>query len=174
MKTLKYQNEQDRCYGLTGMAVSVVVSDRMEYIASIDLDAEVDSMIEFTPQFFFAGNPRLSARLAWNQLLDQYRLAINILSGNALARCYVHRHEELSSELLKELYNYVLDEGKETCSLDEDEVDSIFKREFSYMQRVFRHPGVQQIVNDFADNLKTQRHMSMREVLEHLAPLSRL
>lgn len=174
MKTLKYQNEQDRCYGLTGMAVSVVVSDRLEYLASIDLDADVESMMEFTPQFFFAGNPRLSARIAWNQLLDQYRLALNILSGNALARCYVHRHEELSTELLKELYNYIQQEGKEACSLEDDEIDSIFKREFSYMQRVFRHPGVQKIINDFAGTLTTRRHMSSHEILEQLAPLSHL
>lgn len=174
MKTLKYQNEQDRCYGLSGMAVSIVVTDCTEYLASINLDADVENMIEFTPQFFFTGNPRLSARLAWNQLLDQYRLAVNIISGNALSRCYVHRQEELTPELIKELYSYMLEEGKESCSLDEDEVDKIFKNEFSYMQRVFRHPGVQQVVKEFADSLKTQRHMSMREVLEHLAPLSHL
>ena len=174
MKTIKYQNEQDRCYGLTGMAVSVVVLDREEYLASIDLDADVEHMLEFTPQFFFAGNPRLSARLAWGQLLEQYRLAINILAGNVLSRCYVHRKEELSTELLKELHSILLEEGKEACSLDEDEVDTMFKREFSYMQRVFRHPGVQQIVDNFAAHLKEHRHMSVREVIEQLAPLAHL
>lgn len=172
--TLRYTDETDRCYGLAGMAMAIVVTDSEELLAAIDLDAPADAMMEFTPQYFFAGNPRLSARLAWNHLVEHYQLTMGIMVANVLSRYYVNRRQEITPEVLRLMHDSLLDEGRDTCQLDEDEVNMLFNKQFSYMQRLFRHQGVQTVVRDFADDLARRRHMSVNEVIEGFHALSML
>ncbi|MBD5366096.1 MAG: hypothetical protein HDR82_03635 [Bacteroides sp.] len=169
--SLKYTDDRDRCYGVAGMAMSMIILECDELLSAIDIDAPVEEMIKFTPQYFFAGNPRLSARLAWNQLLEHYRLTVSMLVSNVLSRHYVYRKKELTPELLELVHGYVTDEGRESCQLDEDEINSLFNKQFSYMQRLFRHHGVQSVIDDFAGNLLKSRHMSASEVLEGFSAL---
>lgn len=171
--SLKYKDERDRCYGLTGMAMSMVVLNGDELLAAINLDADsVDEMMEFTPQYYFAGNPRLSARLAWNQLVEHYSLTMGMLVANVLCRYYVNRHEELTPEILDLMHSCIVDEGKETCQLDDDEINALFNKNFSYMQRLFRHHGVQSVVNEVASIVAQRRRLSVSEVIEAFRPLS--
>ncbi len=172
--TLKYTDERDRCYGLTGMAMSIVVMDSEDLLAGIDMDAPVDEMMNFTPQYYFAGNPRLSARLAWNHLVEHYNITIGMLVGNVLCRYYVNSRKEITPELLELVHQYVTDEGKATCQLDEDEINALFNKQFSYMQRLFRHHGVQSVVDDFASRLLQCRKMSVSEVIEGFRTLNML
>ncbi len=172
--TLKYTDERDRCYGLTGMAMSMVVMNGEELLAAIDMDSPADEMMKFTPQYYFAGNPRLSARVAWNQIVEHYQLTMGMLVANVLSRYYVHRREEITPELLKLVHQYIVDEGTETCQLDEDEINTLFNKHFSYMQRLFRHQGVQAVVNDFARQLIKRRQMSVNEILEGFQALNML
>ena len=164
--SLKYTDESDRCYGVAGMAMSMIVLESEEMLSSVDIDAPAEEMMQFAPQFFFAGNPRLSARLACNQLVELYRLTMSMLVSNILSRQYVYKKTEISPELLQLLHNYMLDEGGDACQLDEDEVNALFNKQFSYMQRLFRHPGVQSIVTDFATDLQKRRHLTASEVIE--------
>ena len=169
--SLKYTDERDRCYGVAGMAMSMIVLECDELLSAVDIDAPVEEMIQFTPQYFFSGNPRLSARLAWNQLLEHYRLNMSMLVSNVLSRHYVYRKKELTPELLKFVHDYLVEEGHDTCQLDDDEINTLFNKQFSYMQRLFRHHGVQGIVDDFAGVLLKNRHMSASEVLEGFSAL---
>jgi len=172
--TLKYTDERDRCYGLTGMAMSVVVMNGEELLSAIDMDSPADEMMKFSPDYYFAGNPRLSARLAWNNLVEHYRFTMSMLVANVLCRYYVHRREEITPEILKLVHQYLVDEGIDTCQLDEDEINVIFNKQFSYLQRLFRHQGVQAVVNDFARELQKRRHMSVSEVVEGFRTLNML
>lgn len=172
--SLKYTDERDRCYGLTGMAMSMVVMNGEDLLAGIDLDSPADEMMHFTPQYYFAGNPRLSARLAWNQIVEHYQLTMSMLVANVLCRYYVHRREEITPEILKLVHDYVVDEGTDTCQLDEDEINALFNKNFSYMQRLFRHRGVQSVVDGFARELQHRRRMTVSEVLEECRALSAL
>ncbi|MCM1449171.1 MAG: hypothetical protein NC082_02410 [Clostridiales bacterium] len=175
MNSLKYKDMRDRCYGLTGMAMSMVVLNGEDLLSSINLDAPTaEEMMEFTPQYYFAGNPRLSARLAWNQLVEHYTLTMGMLVANVLSRYYVNRKEELTPELLQVIHSYLVEEGKETCQLDEDEINTIFNKNFSYMQRLFRHHGVQSIIDDVAGIVMERRRLSVNEVLEAFRPLAML
>ena len=36
---LSYRNEDDKCYGITGMAMAVVIFDGEEMLAGVDMDA---------------------------------------------------------------------------------------------------------------------------------------
>lgn len=170
--TLKYTDERDRCYGLAGMAMSIVVMDSEGLLAGIDMDAPADEMMKFTPDYYFAGNPRLSARMAWNHLVEHYNVTMGMLVANVLCRYYVHRREEITPEMLRLVHRYVVEEGNETCQLEEDEVNTLFNKQFSYMQRLFRHSGVQSVVNDFVNLLEERRHMSVSEVVEGFRALS--
>ncbi len=49
--TLKYSDETDKCYGLTGMVIGLFIYDGEQYLSSITLDGGADSSIEFTPDF---------------------------------------------------------------------------------------------------------------------------
>ena len=47
---LKYKNEQDKCYGLTGVAMSAVIWDMESMIYSISLDSDAFNSVRYTPQ----------------------------------------------------------------------------------------------------------------------------
>lgn len=61
---LRYINEDEKCYGITGMAIGMVVWNAEDVLASVSLDAPVDEVVEFTNEYYFNGNPRLSAKVA--------------------------------------------------------------------------------------------------------------
>ena len=65
---LSYNDENDRAYGATGMAIGLMIYDGEEMLYSIDLDNE-GQMMALSPDFYFAGNPGISAKSAWNQML---------------------------------------------------------------------------------------------------------
>ena len=172
--TLRYIDDADRCYGLTGMAMGIVIWDCEELLAAIDLDADTDEMMEFTPQFYFAGNPRLSARLAWNQIVEHYRLSMGLMMANVLCRNYVHSHTQVLPETLRLMKEYLIEEGRDICSLDEDEVNVLFDKQLNYLHRLFSHPGVQRVATDFATDLSQRRRMTVGEVIEGFRPLGLL
>lgn len=65
-------------------------------------------------------------------------------------------HESsLDNKIKDELIKYLDEEGRETCSLESDEVRRLFDKSFSYLNKVFNHSGVQSIAHDFARVLKT-------------------
>lgn len=172
--SLKYVDEDDRCYGLTGMAMAIVVWDCENLLSSIDVDASPDTMMEFAPQYYFSGNPRLSAKLAWTQLVEHFQLSMGLMISNVLCRnCVLHR-KEVRREMIELMMTYLTEEGQETCSLDKDEIDSMFNKSYNYLFRLFNHHGVQSIAHDFAAKIKNRRRLSVSEVVEELRALSML
>lgn len=87
---LKYTDDQDKCYGVTGMAVSLVVWDADDMLARIDIDS--DDNIEFVPEYYFSGNPRLSAKVAWQYILKHYQASMGMMIGNVMCRHYMQRN----------------------------------------------------------------------------------
>lgn len=173
-ETLRYTDENDRAYGLTGMAIAIVIKDSREYLDHIDLDAPADEMMQFTPQYYFAGNPRLSARLAWNQLVSNFTLNTAIILSDILCRHTLYRNTIPADDDLRHLLETLTGEGLDTCSLEPDEVNAIFNQHLRYFTRIYRHSGVASIARDFARQLISQRHMSAHETLEALRPLAYL
>lgn len=168
---LRYSDDADRCHGLAGMAMGVVLWDAREMLAGIDADAPVGSMMQFTPQYYFAGNPRLSARLAWNQIVRQYRLTTGMVLSNVLCRHMVYRHSDVPADALHQLVEELAAEGRDVCSLEDDELGALFNDQLRYLTRLYRHSGVQGVVRDFVATLQQRRRMTMSEILEALRPL---
>lgn len=173
--SLKYVDERDRCYGLAGMAMSAIVLDQAHMLLSINLDADADSMIQFAPQYYFAGNPSTSARIAWNQMVQHYTLTMSLLIANVLSRGYMTGNTDITSpRLLRKLRALIGIEGHDTCHLDDDEIDTLFNKQYSYMQRLFSHTGVQTVVNDFVRRLTATRTMTAAEIIDAFSALNYL
>lgn len=171
---LKYIDEDDKCYGITGMAISLIIWDSEDMIASVRLDAEPNEVVEFVPEFYFNGNPRLSAKTAWTHIVKHYQATMGMALGNVLCRRYVLHKKPLDASDKAELLKCFEEEGRETCSLEPDEVDRMFDKSYSYLHKVFNHSGVHSIARDFADVLKHQRELSRADVVEQLRALSML
>lgn len=169
---LKYNDERDRSYGLTGVAISMVALDAEEYLDSISLDAPVGNSIEFSHDFFFITGPSFSAKSAWNERLKHFQITAGMIIANMMCRNYVQHRRKLSSDILDSLRDFVRDEGSALCSLEDDETDEVFNRSVSYFDRLFSYARVHEIANDFADNLINQRHVSAQEAVERLRQLS--
>ena len=162
MEQLRYTSESDRAYGAAGMAMGLVIYDGEEMLASICIDSDPD------------GNPGVSAKSAWNQNLKNYNLGISMLISNVMCRYMVSRSSSVPAELKDILHELALGEGRESCQLDEDEIDRLFDKNYSYLTRVFSHRGVQSVAHDFASTLISRRTLSRHEVIEQLSALNML
>ncbi|MDE6703864.1 MAG: hypothetical protein K2K00_09345 [Muribaculaceae bacterium] len=172
--SLKYTDEKDKSYGLTGMAISMIVLDGEEYLSGMSIDAPVGEGVELSQDFYFIGNPRLSAKIAWNEILKHFQLSAGMVISNVMCRNYVQHRRKLSSELVALLKDLVREEAKENCSLDEDESDMIFEKSLNYFDRIFSYARVHEIAHEFASAIVKQRSMSAQEIIEHLRQLSML
>lgn len=176
MEKLRYTDETDRCFGAAGMAVSLVIYDGDELLNSISLDHE-DSparTMDMSPDFFFAGSPAISARAAWNQIVKNYNIGVAMAIANLLCRYYVNRHAGLPDDVRDALRTMAVEEGHESCQLDDDEIDTIFDKNFNYLSRVFSHRGVQSVVHDFTSALASRRTLSRLDTLDLLSALQSL
>lgn len=170
MEKLKYTDETDRCYGAAGMAISLVVYDGEELLSALSLDGDEPTMT-LAPDFFFAGNPGVSAKSAWRQILKNYNLGVAMMAANLLCRYMVSRHTGLPSDVRESLHDLALQEGADACGLDADEVDAIFEKNVGYLTRVFSHHGVHTVAHDFASALGERRHLSRMDALDILQAL---
>lgn len=173
-ENLKYRNEEDKSYGLTGMAISIVMWDCDEMLGAIDLDADTIQGMEMTPEYYFTGNPSLSAKAAWERMVANFRLTTAMTLGNVMCRRLVYERKPISSELKQMLLDRVLEEGHDSCGLDDDECTQVFEKCYVYTHRVFNHYGVMSIAGDFARTLRDRRRLTRGDVLDALSALNSL
>ncbi len=174
MDTLSYRHEDDRAYGVTGMTIGLVIYDGEDMLDGVDLDADTDEMLSLSNQFYFNGNPSLSAKTAWNTILRNFNLMTAMVLSNAMCRAVVQDGHQLTADMRRSLHDVIAGEAADSCSLDTDEMERLFDKNFSYLNRVFNHRGVQSIARDMAAHLKEVRHMSRLDVLEQLKALAML
>lgn len=171
---LSYRNENDRCYGATGMAIGLVVFDGEDMLAGVSLDAPAHTMIEMNQDFFFTGNPSLSAKAAWNRMLRNFNLMTAMMISNVMCRRVVMDSGDMDTDTRSMLFDRILEEATDSCSLERDEAERLFEKDYSYLHRVFNHRGVQAVAHDFARCLAERRALTRTEILEELRGLSAL
>lgn len=170
---LRYVDESDRAYGVTGMAIALTLWDGEHYLAAVSLDNPVGESIEFTPAFGFSGNPRMTASLAWREVLKQFELSAAMLMGNAMCRAYVGSSSPVSSSVASQLRAVLRAQGAEICQLDDDETDIIYNKTQRYLDRVFTHTAVASVAHDFAAALMARRRLSSGDVFDLLSEIMR-
>lgn len=168
---LSYSDERDKTYGMAGMAITLVVLDGTNYLAHIDLDADAGSCVEMSHEFGFKGNPRMSAKIIWEQTLRDLRLTASMALGNVTCRRYLLDRRTLSSDDIHSLRYALRQDATEHCGLEKDETDRLFDSCMSYVDRIFSTHGIDDIAAAFASELASRRSMSGAEVAELLAHL---
>lgn len=50
---MKYRNEEDKCYGITGMAIGITIWNGEDMLYKLDLDNESNQYVQFTSDYYF-------------------------------------------------------------------------------------------------------------------------
>lgn len=168
---LKYLDADDKCYGVTGMAIGMVVFDSDKYLSEVTIDKEDIDCIQFAPEYY-SGSQNVSAKAAWNHLVERYQLMTGLLLSNVVCRSLVHRSENVDRKVLEQMKDIVREEGKESCSLENDEIETFFNKSYNYIWRVFSNSDIHRIAHDFARTLSSRHTLSRSDVTELLRDLS--
>ena len=163
-----YKDTTDKCYGLAGRAISLKVLDNDFRIHHVTIDDADDEAMTFTPDFFFYSNPRYSAKITWNEMLRQYQLLVGLVVGDIVCRHRVHLGHAVDNASVREMLSLIDEEGREQCSLDDDEISTVFDKTYRYLDRVFADSRVQQLASSVADTLQTRRMLTGSEIADLL------
>ena len=163
--TFTYTDEKDKSYGLSGMALAMYAGDSCAMLRSVSLDS-TDAQITFTPDFFFTASPRYSAKIAWSEMLKQYRTLNLLIVSNVLSRHILLHRQAVTSTLLDEMLGLVRDEGRDECQLDDDEIQRVFDKACYDMRNLLSNPKVAEIMGRMASLLCEKRALSGSEISE--------
>lgn len=168
---LSYADDRDKTYGVAGMAITIVALDAEDYLDGINLDGDPGEHILMSHDFASKGNPRMSAKIVWEQTLKDLRLWTSMALGNVVCRRYVLAHRGLTTSDQTELRSALRRDAEEHCGLDSDESDRLFDSCLGYVDRIFRHQGVLPIADSFARTLAERRTLTASEAIDILASL---
>lgn len=164
---LKYTNEDDRAYGLAGMAISIAALNAFDRVAEVSLDAG-DTMVEFSNEYYFSGSPSISPKSTWSYLVNNFHITASMVVGNVMSRSLVRMRRDVPVEVLGALHDEILREGRDSCGLEDDEIDALFNRTLSISRRIFANPRLHPAINEFARVLATRRRLSGNELRDEL------
>lgn len=165
--SLRYLNEDDRAYGLAGMVISLASLRAIDRIAQVCLDSE-GPMVEFSHEYYFSGSPSISPKSTWDNLVENFHITTSMVVSNVLARSLVRLKEEAPSGVMKEIYEEVEKEGKDTCSLEEDEIENLYNNALNRSLKLFRNPRLHPAIEEFAKIISRKRSLSGMELRDEL------
>lgn len=165
--TLSYLNEDDRAYGLAGMVVSLASLQAIDRVAGISLDSE-GPMVEFSNEYYFPGSPVMSPKATWDNLVRNFHITTAMVVSNLMARSVVRLKEETPRELLDLVFEEVEKEGKETCALEDDEIEHLYNNALRRASRLFHNPRLHPAIDEFARVLSVRRRLSGMELRDEL------
>ncbi len=164
---LAYSNEDDRAYGLAGMAISLAALDAFDRVAEISLDGG-ETMVEFANEYYFSGSPSISPKSTWDNMVQNFHITASMVISNVMSRSMVRMHRDIPVEILGAIHDEIVREGKESCGLEDDEIDALFNRMLSYSRRIFANPRLHPAINEFARTLARRRTLSGTEIRDEL------
>ncbi len=169
--TLTYLNEDDKAYGLAGMAISIAALDAIDRVAAVSLDTE-GPMVTFSNQYYFSGSPSISPKITWDNLLHNFYITSAMVVSNVMARSMVRLGKDVPADVMDAVHKKIAEEGRDTCSLDDDEIDTLYDKTKAYMGRIFRNPRLRPAIEDFARTISRRRTLSGSEIIDELRSLS--
>lgn len=165
--TLTYLNEDDRAYGLAGMVISLASLNAIDRVAEVSIDAD-GPMVELSHEYYFPGSPVVSPKATWDNLVQNFHITTSMVVSNILARSIVRMKEEAPKEIMDEIYSEVEREGRDTCSLEEDEIENLYNNALMRARRIFRNPRLHPAIDEFARVISRRRSLSGMEILDEL------
>ena len=160
-------NEDDRAYGLAGMMVALANLDAIDRVATITIDTD-GPMVEFSHAYYFSGSPSISPKSTWDNLVENFHITTSMVVGNVLARSLVRLKTDAPEDIMLKIYEQVQEEGKDTCALEEDEIEGLYNHALTRAMQVFRNPRVHPAIEELARILSLKRSLSGREVIDEL------
>ncbi len=76
--------------------------------------------------------------------------------------------KSLPVEALREVKKAIGEEGRDTCSLEPDEIDALFDRTLSVTRRIFGNPRLHPAIKEFANTISRRRTLSGSELTDEL------
>lgn len=169
--TLTYLNDDDKAYGLAGMAISLAALEAIDRVAKVSLD-EDGPMVTFSHAYYFSGSSSISPKASWDNLIHNYYLTTAMVLSNVMSRSIVRLHREVPQDILKTLRRNITVEGEETCSLEDDEIDRLYNKTYSYMRRIFNNPRLHPAIDSFVRTISRRRELSGTEIIDELTRLN--
>lgn len=168
--TLTYLNEDDRAYGLAGMALSLAAYNALDRVSEISLD-EDGPMVTFSNEYYFTGSPSISPKATWVNLVNNYRITSAMAIANLMARSLVRMHREVPGNLIEAIHQGILEEGRDTCGLENDEIEEIYSRLLMHSRRIFGNPRNHSAINELARLLSRRRTLTGLELYDEISNL---
>lgn len=164
---LRYSNEDDRAFGLAGMAISMASLDALDRITEIFLDAE-GPMVSFSQDYYYSSSPAVSPKAVWHNLMSNLQLTTSLVLGNVMARSLVRLGTEADREVFEQIRDLVREEGRDECALDQEEADAVFDKVMRHSRRLFNNPRLQPAVRELAGVISRRRRLSVIDLAEEL------
>lgn len=165
---MKYRSEEDKSYGVAGMALGLSMFEAGHLFAGVTIEADGLDCVKFTPEFFFAGNPRVPATASWKHIVANYRISVGLVLANTICRKMVLDRGHVDRKLRKQLLDAACEQGKESCQLEKDEVEALFDKDFANLVNVFSNNEVRTAMEAMAKQLEEKRSMSKFDIEEML------
>lgn len=165
--TFAYLNEDDKAYGLAGMAISIAALDAFDRIVDFSLDAE-DTMVSFANDYYFSGSPSISPKATWDNMIHNFYITSSMVISNIMARAMVRERRSLPLQQLHRICDEMVAEGSESCGLDRDEVEQMYDRSLSRLRRIYENPRLHPAIAELARVFSTRRTLSGREIIDEL------
>lgn len=166
-----YSDEEDKAYGLAGMAISLASLDALDRVAEVSLDAG-GPMISFAHVYFHSFSPVVSPKAVWGHLLSNFQVTASAVMANIMARTIVRRGTAAGSEVFDAVRALAREEGGEVCGLDPDESDAVFDKVMHHNLRIFTNQRVHPAVRSLAALFMERRRLSVGDLAEALDMLS--
>ncbi|MCM1291625.1 MAG: hypothetical protein NC201_05365 [Prevotella sp.] len=165
-----YISDEDRAYGLAGMAVSVAALDAFDRIALFSLDSE-GPMVSFSHDYYFSGSPSISPKATWSNLINNFYITSTMVLSNIMARAMVREKGEYPEAQLSMIRDEMVKEGEDSCGLESEEVESIFSRALTRMRPIFSNRRLHPALDELALTFMRRRSLSGREIYDELRML---
>ena len=81
---MKYNDEEDKCYGIAGMAIGISIWNGEDLLYQIDIDDDEHGYISFTPDYYFSGNHAVYTVAYWHATLTKWKMIVGLPVGNNL------------------------------------------------------------------------------------------
>lgn len=170
MQILGYKDEEDRTYGLAGMAIAVANLNAIDRVTMVTLDSD-GPMVVFSNEYYYPASQAASPKATWQRLTENFQITSAMAISNLLSRCMAHHRTDELPQLLDGLRKAIKEEAADSCQLDADEADDIFRSTLSFSQRIFGNRRLQPYIDEFAGILARKRTLSGREIMEELSLL---
>lgn len=167
-ESIYYANEDDRAYGLAGMAISLAALDAIDRVSSVSIDAD-GPMVNFAHTYYFSGSPSISPKSTWDHIINNFYITSAMVISNAMARAVVRMgHDDIPAEVLDQIRRTIQIEGHDTCSLDDDEIDALFDKTLRMSRRIFGNTRLHPAIREFAGIISRKRTLSGMELADEL------